>query len=163
MILSILLFISSYVILLIEPLSAVQLIAAGVFIISGVFNLLKRTHLTYVLVNPITGQVYIGRTSGFGEPAKILKRRMYGHRYIKKGFINPMIDKAIQGLNAYASIRGREQQLIDYYGGIGHSEVANRSRGVSKTNKRRYRYQRFSDKYFGNLAKFTGNKLKEKK
>ncbi len=162
MILSILLFISSYVILLIEPLSAVQLIAAGVFIISGVFNLLKRTHLTYVLVNPITGQVYIGRTSGFGEPAKILKRRMYGHRYKILGFCNPMVDKAMQGLNARPAIRGREQQLIDYYGGIGHSKVANIRRGVAKRNPFGDSFHQASDANFGNISKYTGVNKKMK-
>ncbi len=106
MILSILLFISSFVILLIEPLSAVQLIAAGVLVVAGVWNINARTFLTYVLINPKTGQVYIGRTSGFGEPAKILKKRMYGHRYIKKGFINPMIDKLGNGVLFHPAIRG---------------------------------------------------------
>ncbi len=157
MILSILLFISSFVILLIEPLSAVQLIAAGVFIISGVFNLLKRTHLTYVLVNPITGQVYIGRTSGFGEPAKILKRRMYGHRYKILGFCNPMVDKAMQGLNARPAIRGREQQLIDYYGGIGSKKVANKIRAVSRLRRKAERLHIMSNKYFGELCSYSGN------
>ncbi len=156
MILSILLFISSFVILLIEPLSAVQLIAAGVFIISGVFNLLKRTHLTYVLVNPITGQVYIGRTSGFGEPAKILKRRMYGHCYINKGFTNPMIDVGRQGINGYFAIRGREQQLIDYYGGITNTKVANIRRGVAKINPAGLKFHLLSNQYFGNIHKYTG-------
>ena len=54
------------------------------------------------------------------------------------------------------AIRGREQQLIDYYGGIGHPKVANRIRGVSKANflGRYYHYQ--SDYYFGNIAPYTG-------
>lgn len=158
MILSIILFVASFVILLIEPLSAMHLIAAGVLVVSGAFNVLLRTYITYVLKNPVTGLVYIGRTSGFGEPNKILKRRLSAHEYVKKGFKNPMIDKAIQRINAYRVIRGREQQLIDFYGGIGSSKVANIKRGVSKRNKRRHTYHALSNKYFGNLSPFSGNK-----
>ena len=146
----------NFVLLLIEPLSAVQLIAAGVLIVSGVWNAHSRTFLTYVLTNTETGQVYIGRTSGFGEPAKILKRRLYGHRYVKKGFGNAMIDVGRQGLNAYFAIRGREQQLIDYYGGIGHVEVANIRRGIARPNPLAWKLHHLSNQYFGNLHEYTG-------
>ncbi len=157
MILSDLLLILKFVNLLIEPLSVVQLIAAGVFIISGgAFSILLRTHLTYILTNKETNQVYVGRSSGFGKPTKVLRRRMYGHAYIKKGFDNPKIDRAIQGINARSAIRGREQQLIDFYGGIGNPKVANIIRAVSK---RKYNARFLHDQsiaFFGELHVYTG-------
>ncbi len=107
--------------MLIVPTSVAQLIAAGALVISSVFNVLLRTSRTYVLFNEKTGQVYIGRKSGFGKPINILKRRMYAHPYKVLGFGNPMIDKAMQGTKGYRAIRGREQQLIDSYGGIDSS------------------------------------------
>ena len=158
MFLSLLLFISGFIILLVEPFSALHLIAAGVLVVSGAFNALFRTYMTYVLTHPETKQVYVGRTSGFGAPAKILRKRMYGHVYIKKGFANPLIDRAMQGHKGYWAVRGREQQLIDFYGGVGHQKVANMKRGVSRTNKYRRKYNRYSNKYFGSLTDSTTNK-----
>ncbi len=158
MILSDLLLILRFVNLLIEPLSVVQLIAAGVFIISGgAFSILLRTHLTYILTNKETNQVYVGRSSGFGKPTKVLRRRMYGHAYIKKGFDNPKIDKAIQGINSRPAIRGREQQLIDFYGGIANPKVANKIRAVSKQKRKAVRLHKISSQYFGELHIYTGN------
>ncbi len=153
---SALLFITSAIVILSIPLSAIQLIASGVLVVAGTYNILLRTHLTYTMTNPETGQIYCGRTSGFGEPAKILKRRMYRHLYLKKGFINPTIDVAIQHSSAYQTIRGREQPLIDFHGGIGHPKVANVRRGVSKGNFRGKRMNYLSTKYFGYLADYTG-------
>ena len=156
MIQSVFLFSVSLTVLLSVPMSAMQLIAAGILVVSGTFNILLRTHLTYTLTNHETGQVYLGRTSGFGEPAKILRRRMYGHRYIRRGFSNPVIDVAMQGNLGYLAIRGREQQLIDYSSGIGHPRVANIRRGVAKIAFARKTAHNLSNKYFGALADYTG-------
>ena len=131
---------------------------AGVLMVARTFNVLLRRFITYVLKNPETKQVYIGRTSGFGEPLKILKRRMYGHAYKKRGFKNPKIDKAMQGLNARSAIRGREQQLIDFYSGIGSFNVANIRRGVAKKNPFRNIFHHASNTNFGYLANYTGKK-----
>lgn len=74
----------------------------------------------------------------------------------KKGFKNPIIDRFVQGASGKPAIRGREQQLIDYYGGVGSSKVANVIRGVSKTNLAGRFYHEMSNYYFGALAPFTG-------
>ncbi len=150
------LFISGFVVLLIEPTSVIQLVAAGALVVSGVFNVLLRTSFTYVLFNEKTGQVYIGRTSGFGKPINVLKRRMYAHPYKILGFGNPMIDKAMQGIKGYRAIRGREQQLIDSYGGIGSVTVANKIRAVAKRRNNAKFLHNQSNKYFGKLHHYTG-------
>jgi len=54
------------------------------------------------------------------------------------------------------AIRGREQQLIDYYGGVGSRRVANRIRGVSKANPMGRFYHSQSNSFFGNIAPYTG-------
>lgn len=120
------------------------------------YDLTERIYLTYTLTND-AGQVYVGRTSGFGSPYSIMMRRYYGHHMRIFGFKNPTIDKYIQGLNAYGAIRGREQQLIDFYGGIGNPRVANKIRGVSKLNVLKGRsYHEMSNFFFGNIAPYTG-------
>jgi len=93
----------------------VELIAAGVMVLVGAYNIAFRTYLTYILTNPETGQVYIGRASGLGEVSKILQRRLYNHKYYAYGFTEIELDRAMQGMTGYRAIRGREQQLIDYY------------------------------------------------
>ena len=53
-----------------------------------------------------------------------------------KGFTNPQLDRVGIGTAGEDAIRGREQQLIDYFGGA-QSEggtLGNRIRGVSKYN-----------------------------
>lgn len=75
---------------------------------------------------------------------------------IKNGFTIAVIDNVGYGFFGVDAIRGREQQLIDFYGGIGSSRVLNKIRGVSKWNiaGRYYHFQ--SDSKFGNIAPFTG-------
>lgn len=52
--------------------------------------------------------------------------------------------------------RGREQQLIDYFGGIGSGTVANKIRGVSKYNLLGIMYHNATNDRFGNIALYTG-------
>ena len=54
------------------------------------------------------------------------------------------------------AIRGREQQLIDFYGGVGSRRVANVIRGVSKYNPAGRVYHETSNLLFGNIAPYTG-------
>lgn len=56
----------------------------------------------------------------------------------------------------YSAIRGREQQLIDYHGGIGNPKLGNIRRGVSKINPLGYGFHLNSDLFFGKLAPYTG-------
>lgn len=110
--------------------------------------------MTYTLEG--NGQIYVGRTSGFGDPETIVQKRFRNHHMKAKRFGNPKVDKVIQGASGKPAIRGREQQLIDYYGGVGSKRVANRIRGVSKANPwgRFFHYQ--SNRAFGNIAPYTG-------
>lgn len=54
------------------------------------------------------------------------------------------------------AIRGREQQLMDYYGGVGSPKLGNSIRGVSKYNPAGRFYHYESNRRFGNLAPYTG-------
>ena len=56
----------------------------------------------------------------------------------------------------YDAIRGREQQLIDFYGGIGSKRVVNDIRGVSKINPFGRDFHNASNAEFGRLAPYTG-------
>ncbi|MGD1318731.1 hypothetical protein [Chryseobacterium sp. 2R14A] len=73
------------------------------------------------------------------------------------GYSNPVLDKYAQGYpSGYSAIRGREQQLIDYYGGVDSPRVGNSIRGVSKINPYGRAYHSMSNAYFGPLSPFTG-------
>jgi hypothetical protein len=72
--------------------------------------------------------------------------------------VTPKIDKFIQGAGTlgYWAIKGREQQLIDFHGGIGNPQVANLIRGVWYFNPNGRIYHFLSDLAFGNIAPYTG-------
>jgi hypothetical protein len=88
-----------------------------------------RTFQTYTKVNAETGEVYAGRTSGYGTPLENLASRDVGHAYNDVGFGPAQLD---QSSESYAAIRGREQQLIEHYRDLGIS--ANKINGVSPAN-----------------------------
>ena len=116
---------------------------------------MKRTYLTYILTNTETNQKYIGRTSGFGEVEKIVRRRLYNHKYFKQGFTEVEVDKAAQTRKGKLAIRGREQQLLDYHGGLNHPNVANKIRAISKLNPSSQRFNRNTNALFGELYSYT--------
>lgn len=136
--------------------AVVQLIAMGTFVLAGVYHIKHRVYLTYVLTNPATKERYIGRSSGFGEIEKIVRRRLYSHRYYKAGFTDVQVDKLAQGIDAKLAIRGREQQLIDYYGGIGNPKVANKIRAVAKINFTGRTFYKLSNRLFDKIYDYTG-------
>ena len=115
----------------------------------------QRVYVTYTLTGP-DGQIYVGRTSGFGTPEQLVNKRYSRHHMKAKGFGRPTIDRAVQGAQGKPAIRGREQQLMDYYGGIGSPRVANKIRGVSKYNPAGRIYHKMSNWYFGPLAPYSG-------
>lgn len=121
------------------------------------YDATQRIFLTYTLTNFATGQIYIGRTSGFGNPISIMNNRYISHHMRSLGFSNPTLDVTAQGIQSYPAIRGREQQLIDYYGGVGSEKVANNIRGVSKINPLGRVYNLASDTYFGKKAPYSGH------
>lgn len=73
-----------------------------------------------------------------------------------KGYGSPKIDVWIQGAVGKPAIRGREQQLMDYYGGVGSSKLGNSIRGVSKNNPAGRFFHYESNRHFGKLAPYTG-------
>jgi RHS repeat-associated protein len=99
-----------------------------------------RIYLTYTKVNPITGKVYTGRTSGFGNPSDILKKRDSSHHKNAEGYGPARLDKASEDPKA---IRGREQELIDAAGGAQSQggTSGNAINGISKTNNNRASYE----------------------
>ncbi len=130
---------------------AIPIVLAG----AAAYDLSQRVYVTYILTHP-SGKVYIGRASGFGSPYKVMMRRYYGHHMRSKGYINPVLDRAAQGFIGYSAIRGREQQLIDSYGGVGSLSIGNRIRGVGRYNILGIKFHNDSNQYFGNIAPYTG-------
>jgi hypothetical protein len=109
-----------------------------------------RTYQTYTKVNPRTGKVYSGRTSGYGTPRENVRARDRGHFMNKKGYGPAQLD---QSSSDRAAIRGREQQLIEQNGGA-KSEggtSGNQNNGISPRNRRRGRYLDHAIKEFGPL------------
>ena len=119
-----------------------------------------RTNITYVATHPTTGKKYSGRASGYlMSPDAVLARRWAGHARRLEGYGYPTIDKTITG--DYGSVgwgatRGREQQLIDSFGGVGNEAVGNRIRAVSKKNMLGRTYHNLSNAAFGPLHAYTG-------
>jgi RHS repeat-associated protein len=132
--------------------------AIGALILAGAvaYDATQRVYVTYTLTNPLTHQIYAGRTSGYGNPYSIMMNRYYSHHMRSLGFGSPSKDMAAQGASAYFAIRGREQQLIDYYGGVGYPRVANPIRAVARGNLEGLLYHNASNLYFGPLAPYTG-------
>jgi hypothetical protein len=93
----------------------------------------QKTYQTYTKVNPSTGQVYTGRTSGTGTPAQNIARRDASHHMNAQGYGPARLDKSSTNRDA---IRGREQQLIDKNGGAqSHGGTSgNRINGIGQKN-----------------------------
>ncbi|MBK7907040.1 MAG: hypothetical protein IPJ78_10830 [Gemmatimonadetes bacterium] len=94
-------------------------------------------YVTYTRTNVGTGEVYSGRTSGFGDPQSLVSSRAAGHPARLAGFGPALVDRVAPGTaQGYAAIRGREQQLIDAHGGARSDggSSANLIRGVSAVN-----------------------------
>lgn len=138
---------------------AIPFVLGGAAVYTAIEKMVdERIFLTYTMTNA-EGQIYVGRTSGNGKEllVKIMLRRYAGHGVRKsQGYGNMKIDKAAVGKDGYAAIRGREQQLIDAYGGVGSPKVGNTIRGVSKANRNGRYYHDMSNKKFGNIAPYTG-------
>ncbi|WP_203909341.1 RHS repeat-associated core domain-containing protein [Rhizocola hellebori] len=83
-------------------------------------------YVTYTKTHPETGQVYTGRSYGTGTPEQIVAARDAGHHMNDKGFGPAVLDQFQDATlphasrhsdPAYQAIRGREQGLIDFFGG----------------------------------------------
>ena len=108
-------------------------------------------YITYTRTNPSTGDIYSGRSGGYGEPEAIALRRAAGQPLLnQEGFAPPVVDAVSTDK---AAIRGREQQLIDYFGGaqsVGGS-TRNKINGVADFNPFRDIYIQQSIQQFGSL------------
>lgn len=115
-------------------------------------------YVTYARFNSVTDQVYAGRTRGYirlsnlaADLTRIVNQRAAGQPLLnQEGFNKPIVDGYT---TSYSAIRGREQQLIDYYGGarsVGGS-ARNMINGVSDSNFFRPIYMGASNAEFGPL------------
>ena len=109
-----------------------------------------KTYQTYTKTNPVTGEVYSGRTSGTGSPIDNVAKRDANHHMNSKGFGPAMLDKTSDN---YKAIRGREQMLIDYYGGAKSmgGTSGNAINGIGAYNKNKDIYINAAKGVFGNL------------
>ncbi len=138
------------------PLPVGEVIGAGILVGAAIVDESIKTHLTYTLTGP-NGSTYVGRTSGYGDPIKIMNARFGSHHMKILGFGSPKLDKYAQGISGRFAIRGREQQKIDSLGGVGSHGVANSIRGVSKMNPFGRIYHNASTEAFGEIAPYDGN------
>ncbi len=103
-----------------------------------------------------SGEVYVGRTRGFGTPDQVVKRRDANHHM--KGYGPAVVHSALMNvgsLQGYPAIRGREQQVMDFYSSQGYT-LGNSIRGVSPINPLGKVYWGASTLYFGPLMPYTG-------
>lgn len=141
------------------PLPIGDIIATGIIAAAATYDITQRVHVAYVLRNPSTGQVYVGRTSGFGNPYTLARNRFYRHKRLREeGFVfdESSVNAFGKGPIAKDAVRGREQQLIDFFGGIGSSKVRNVIRAVNRFNIEGPGFWLESNLLFGNIAPFTG-------
>jgi len=79
-----------------------------------------------------------------------------GHHMRNFGYSNPTLDRGLMGTFGRGAIRGREQQLIDFNGGVDSPKVGNRTLGVAKWNPAGWVFHELSDLNFRPLAPYTG-------
>jgi hypothetical protein len=140
----------------------------------------NRWFVSYIKVHPSTGAVYVGMCSGEGsDPWKVLSKYDASHRKNKDGFGPAQLDRFVSGLmyaltpnipgnapggvtgwlnfeiSARSAIRGREQQLYDFYKQAGFT-LGNINRPVSQYNIFGRAYWLSSNYVFGEIAEFTG-------
>jgi RHS repeat-associated protein len=118
-------------------------------------------YLTYTKQRVVGGRTttYSGRTAGYGRtPEEVLNRRDRGHHMNALGFGKASIDRAVRSVATVndavtrAAIRGREQMLIDHYGGARSQggTSGNAINGISPYNLARPIYLGASEAMFGN-------------
>jgi hypothetical protein len=128
------------------PTQQITRAAAAVIAVQVIKEVARRLGRTYSYVvyeklNPLTNKVYAGRTFGVGPPLAVLAVRDAAHRLDpeKLGFNGALLSAYTWvsdpfSWRGYCSSRGREQDLITYYGGPAAGRSHNKIRGVSATN-----------------------------
>jgi hypothetical protein len=128
-------------------------------------------YVTYTKIHPLTGRVYAGRTSGRGVAEDLVAERDRNHHRNAEGYGIANIDVyatanlpySLRHIDpAYLAIRGREQQLIDSYGGswsdvgMANTKSGNKIRGIAKYNPLGRLAHATANRYFGQIAPYTG-------
>lgn len=104
-------------------------------------------YVTYTKTNAATGQVYVGRSSGYGDPGSVVAKRDANHHM--KGYGPAILSTYAQATlpggyatraidPSYWAIRGSEQTQIDHYRGLGKS--GNSYNGISPSNQNKQKY-----------------------
>jgi hypothetical protein len=103
---------------------------------------------TYTKTNAETGEVYSGRTSGVRSPEGNVQARDSSHHMNEQGFGPARLDRSSSNSSA---IRGREQQLIEEFGGARSTggTSGNAINGISPANANRSTYINEAVKEFG--------------
>ncbi len=117
---------------------------------------MEKLYVTYTKKNQVTGEVYSGMASGEytgseKDERKIISSRDSNHHKNQEDFDRALIDQKSQDKDA---IRGREQMLIEHFGGA-KSEggtSGNAINGISPTNKKKGQYMDAALKLFGFLS-----------
>lgn len=114
----------------------------------GISN--KKTYQTYTKTNQTTGEVYSGRTSGYGTPLENIRKRDKNHHMNDKGFGPAKLDKTS---DSYDAIRGREQDLIEFNGGAKSTggTSGNTINGIGPKNPKKDKYISASRNEFGEV------------
>lgn len=109
-----------------------------------------KSYQTYTKKNDDTGEVYSGRTSGYGTPEENVANRDRNHQKNADGFGPAQLDKSSSSPSA---IREREQQLIDFNGGAKsqNGTSGNTINGISPSNPRKNEYINAAEEEFGKL------------
>lgn len=119
----------------------------------------KRFYLTYTKQNNETGEVYSGRASGLSKEEELdenivkstLRKRDSSHHKNEEGFTRAEVDVYSTDSDA---VRGREQELIEHFGGA-QSEggtSGNYLNSISRKNKKRDQYLDAAKKIFGGIS-----------
>ena len=112
----------------------------------------QKTYQTYTKTNLETGKVYSGRTSGYNTPAQNVANRDRNHPYNALGYGRAVLDVSTTDYNA---IRGREQDLIDFYSA--QEKSGNKYNGISPNNPNIGTYMEAARKEFGGLLSDPNN------
>jgi uncharacterized protein RhaS with RHS repeats len=118
-----------------------------------------RVYVTYTKKNDSTGEVYSGRSSMTVPRGMLMTRelgqrivdcRECGHHMNLKGFGPARLDRMT---TSYDAIRGREQHLINYFGGAKNmgGSSGNQANGIWVMNPNRPIYLDASNAVFGHL------------
>jgi len=88
----------------------------------------------------IPGKFYVGRTSGYGDPGEILRKRDASHHRNSEYGQAMVFGKAYTGYVGRWIVRGGEQWLIQALGGKNSDRCGNKINGVGEFNKKGYLY-----------------------